>query len=99
MTPSISLRPGPAPINQSDPWNEKAGITVEFSPQQTSKTTETFGNANFNPAGIDTGAKERSDTEAKLTYEPKFELESRAIDEFRPLKACCLMPLYLKIFC
>ena len=92
----VALESGPVPNNQGDPWNEKTTIAFDITPQQLYSSNDSSENVTFDTAVVDIGASETSRFQSKLAYEPKFELETRAIDEFRPLKVCCLAPVHPK---
>ena len=96
----IAVEPVPAPKARSEPWNEKANSSVEITIQQRLSVSSASDTDNIKESPADIGIAKITGAvqSTKLAYEPKFELESRAIDEFRPLRVCWLiscLPIHL----
>ena len=93
MASLIAVEPVPAPEARSEPWNEKANSSVEISIQQRLSVSSASDTENVKESPADTVITKTTGAvqSTKLAYEPKFELESRAIDEFRPLRVCWLI--------
>ena len=94
----VAVTPEPAAEIHRDPWNEKRNIAVGISSRQEYISTEASEYDALKSAVVEIAANNEKGAvqpvQAALTYEPKFELESRAIDEFRPLKVCFIFIIF-----
>lgn len=87
MPPAVEITPV-IPTNQKESVNGKTAAAVNVSIPSAPVSSETYESESSNAGVVEYESIWPGAHEAKLTYSPQFELESRPIDEFRSLRVC-----------